>query len=111
MATLHWRKYQALRDEVYLLTRAAIPLSAEMYTEPVDIAITAYSKRPMDSDNIAAKLYIDALRALVIEDDGPRFVHNVTLRSRRGNPRVEIIIRGCADDNHRYDTGGGLECG
>ncbi len=68
----------------------------KMFTKPVEIDVTAYFKnRPLDADNIGAKLYIDALKFICIMDDGPKYVRAVTTRSRVDslNPRVEIEIK------------------
>lgn len=68
----------------------------KMFTKPVEIDVTAYFKnRPLDADNIGAKLYIDALKFICIMDDGPKYVRAVTTRSRvdSQNPRVEIEIK------------------
>ncbi len=68
----------------------------KMFDQPVAIMVTAYFKdRPLDADNIGAKLYIDALKFICILDDGPKYVTAVTTKSRvdRLNPRVEIDIK------------------
>lgn len=93
IATLHYRKYQELRDEVMLLTMAATNPDTPPMLQPVWITITAYNSKPLDADNVAAKLYIDALRkrGLLLDDD-PRYVRGVELRSECGDPRVEISI-------------------
>jgi Holliday junction resolvase RusA-like endonuclease len=91
---MHYRKYQALRDEVLLLTMAATEADAEMYRNPVWLFITAYNRKPLDADNVAAKLYVDALRKRgLLKDDDPRYVRGVALQSKVGDPRVEITIR------------------
>jgi hypothetical protein len=60
-----------------------------------DIIITAYfDKRPLDPDNICAKLYIDGLKGSIIKDDAKKYVRSVKTVSEidRKNPRVEIDI-------------------
>ena len=89
----HWTKRKALADEVHLLTLAAIPPDAEMVKGPVWIFITAHNRKPLDPDNICAKLYVDALKGRVIADDDPRYVRGVALRSETGDPKVEIVIQ------------------
>lgn len=93
IATLHYRKYQALRDEVLLLTMAAMNPETPPMQQPVWITITAYNRKPLDADNVAAKLYVDALRKRgLLKDDDPRYVRGVELRSEVGDPHVEISI-------------------
>lgn len=68
---------------------------SKIFDTRVDIIITAYfDKRPMDSDNIGAKLYIDPLKFIVITDDNPKYVRRVSVQSEmdRANPRLEIEI-------------------
>ena len=62
--------------------------------DKVDTEIIAYQKRMIDPDNICAKLYIDGLKCLVIEDDTPEYVIRVTTESRKSNKDyVEIYLQ------------------
>jgi len=91
----HWSKRKADADAVHLLVRAAIPRNARQYSEPVDIVVTAYfASRPLDADNIMAKLYIDGLVGRLLVDDNPKWVRSVKTVSLvdRRRPRVEIDI-------------------
>jgi Holliday junction resolvase RusA-like endonuclease len=66
-----------------------------MYDEPVDIEVVVFFKnRPMDSDNICDKFYIDALKHHLIAEDDRRFVRRVTVESRvdKENPRTVMTI-------------------
>jgi len=61
----------------------------------VEIEVVGYfDKRPLDSSNVAGKLYEDALKGWLIEDDSIKHVAGLTTRSRidKVNPRVEIIL-------------------
>jgi hypothetical protein len=61
----------------------------------VDIEVIGYfDKRPLDSSNIAVKLYEDALKGWLIEDDSLDYVRKVGGESRvdKENPRVEIVL-------------------
>jgi len=92
---VHWAKRKQMADEAHILTRAALPRDCELFTSPVDITITVYfSGRPLDCDNIAAKLYIDGLCGHVLQGDSPRYVSSVTTMSLidKEQPRVEILI-------------------
>ena len=95
-AGTHWRKRASLATNVHLTVRSEIygrPIPD--FDGPVDITVTAYLKGQMiDADNICAKMYIDALKELVITDDDPRYVRSVTTMSVRDkeNPRVEIEV-------------------
>ena len=97
MATLHFRKYQLLRNEVALLVAAATDPETPMYKGPVDIRVVAYNRKPLDVDNVAAKLYVDALRKRgVLCDDDPRYVRSLTVVSRTGEPKVELLLTLCS---------------
>lgn len=91
----HWTKRSKEAKAVHWAVRAAIPRHAPLFSEPVAITVRAFfNKQPLDADNIVAKLYVDGLCGILIEDDSPKHVRSVTTESRvdRQNPRVEIEI-------------------
>ncbi len=68
----------------------------ETCNKRVAIEVTNYfDKRPLDASNICLKIYEDALKGWLLEDDSPAYVDRVTAISRidRSNPRVEITIK------------------
>lgn len=98
-ASSHWmiRKQKAL--EVHMLVFAALRSQGitkdHMFKQKVDIDLVAYFKnRPLDSDNIPVKFYIDGLKGILIEEDSPKFVGRASSTSLidSTNPRVEIDI-------------------
>lgn len=92
----HWAKRKAEVERVRLALRAALdPDQCVVYTEPVDIEIiVCFNARPLDADNIPAKLYIDALKGWLLEDDDRRCVRSVKTVALvdPARPRVEIEI-------------------
>ena len=95
----HWRVTEA-SDAIRLEVVAALHELAgypEPFSRPVHIIIVSYKRaRPIDADNIMAKLYIDALRgAGLLVDDDPAHLAGVTTISRvdRDYPRIEIDIQ------------------
>jgi hypothetical protein len=91
----HWSKRRDEVDRVRQVVRAALTGDETPYQFAVKIIITAYfDKHPLDCDNLAAKLYIDALKGWLILDDTMQCVKAVTTRSLidKQNPRVEIAI-------------------
>lgn len=67
----------------------------DCYEYPVDIEVNAYFKnKPLDSDNICSKLYIDGLKEYIIVDDNIKHVARVSSKSfiDACDPRVEIVI-------------------
>lgn len=93
----HW-KWQAEVNRVKDLVLHALGGRADTLTVKVDIYITAYfDKRPYDSDNVPAKLYIDGLKAVgLMTDDTIQYLGWAATKSEvdRDNPRVEIEIQG-----------------
>lgn len=89
----HWSTRQQEAKRVHALVKYAT-LTYKRFTKPVAITITAYTKYPIDPDNINGKMYIDGLKERVIPDDNPKWIDSVTFKSRcdRNNVRVEIDI-------------------
>lgn len=93
----HWRARKAEVDRVHLAVRAVIDPEAEDWPPPpLDVTVRAYfDKRPLDADNVAAKLYIDGLIGWAFPDDSPEHVRSVRTVSLRdaASPRVEIELQ------------------
>jgi len=87
-----------VHELVYYSMLEKLGCEIDPFPVPVGITITAYfDKRPMDADNVVAKVYIDGLvHAGLLVDDNPTYVDSVTTRSRKAGkhqpPGVEIII-------------------
>lgn len=91
----HWSERRDEVNRVRQVVRAALTGNEEPYPFAVKIEITAYyDNHPLDCDNLAAKLYIDALKGWLLRDDTPQCVRSVTTASfvDKANPRVEIVI-------------------
>lgn len=99
-AMRHWSERSREKQRVQQLVRAALPyavLNGEGYPlrEPVAITVTAYmDKRLIDADNLCTKIYVDALKGWVIEDDDPAHVVQVTpvIVYSATWPRIEIKV-------------------
>ena len=96
----HWARRSEMVDAVRIQVMAALhalPTYPDTFLRPVHVTIRSYKKaRAIDADNVAAKLYIDALKACgVLVDDDPRYVDSVTTVSRvdKAKPRVEIDVQ------------------
>ena len=67
-------------------------MKPKLFSRPVDITITAVQKgRIIDSDNICAKILIDALKGKIIVDDTPAYVRRVTTESKKGKENTVIM--------------------
>jgi hypothetical protein len=63
----------------------ALPDKWQLFDCAVDVHVVATFKGAMlDSDNICAKLYIDALKGRLLRDDDAKCVRRVTTESKRG---------------------------
>lgn len=83
------------KNRVTQLVRAAIDPDWPMFTNRVDVWVTAYfDKRPLDPDNIPDKFYIDALCGWLFADDTYKQIRWTATRSEvdKNNPRLEIEI-------------------
>lgn len=95
----HWSKRNEIAKRVHQTVRNRLQQMGigpgETCNNRVDIEVIGYfDKRPLDSSNIAVKLYEDALKGWLIEDDSLDYVRKVGGESRvdKENPRVEIVL-------------------
>lgn len=94
----HWAVRKNMADRIHHAVRAAIdPEQAQVYTERVDIHIHAYyDSKPVDSDNVEIKLYVDGLKGWYIFDDDIKHVRTVSSTAYMADKcRVEIEITPC----------------
>jgi hypothetical protein len=100
---MHWAERKAEADRVHARVQAACASWKAKMGRPLPrfehgarVIITAYfEKRPLDSSNIAGKLYEDGLvRAGILPNDDWKHVTELCTRSRldKERPRVEIIV-------------------
>lgn len=92
----HWSRRSDEAIRVHALVYQYLPETYKIFKKRVDIFITVYFKnRPFDSDNICSKFYVDGLKGRLIEDDSPKQVGFVAVRSEvdAEEPRVEILIK------------------
>lgn len=93
-ARKHWTEFVKVNHEAKWLVLAALNGDDEMFDTRVDIEVIASYKQGMgaDSDNIMAKVYIDALKGRIIHDDGQKYVRRVILEARKGKNEVVITV-------------------
>jgi hypothetical protein len=88
----HWTKRAPEVKQIHATVQKAFTGREVMYKVPVDIEIIAmYIKRPIDSDNIWSKPYIDALKGTVIKNDNPNWVRRVIKESCWADRNAVII--------------------
>ena len=77
------------REALGFLLKGKFPVQKKR----VDITIHQFSKRPIDSDNVCAKLWIDSLKDIgVLKNDTPQYLGWVHTKSEKGDPRTIIEI-------------------
>lgn len=73
---VHWATRKRLVDEIHqLIFHEALLQGIEPCKGKADLSLVAYQKRPIDSDNICNKIYIDGLKiAGYLKDDTTKFL-------------------------------------
>ena len=103
--TGHWARRGEVSNTIHQLVMAYVN---SQKIKPIDyrvnITITAHSNKPLDPDNIAAKLYIDGLvLSGILKDDSRKYIGRVTLESLKVKPKqgefVEITIEKSENQN------------
>lgn len=97
----HWSIRKQEADAVHAIVRSLLDPDQEPFKGRVDVSITVYAeKRPVDSDNICAKLYIDALKGWWFNDDTPDYIRTVSTQSEvdKEDPRTEIVVTQIEND-------------
>lgn len=82
---VHWAKRKKIADEIHeLIWAVAKEQKLKKVKGQANITIFSTSPKPLDSDNIASKVYIDGLKlAGYIVDDTPKYVGMVGTYSRK----------------------------
>jgi len=63
-----------------------------MFTTPVDICVYFNNKFDIDNNSIMAKMIIDGMKGIVIQDDSRKFVKSLTLKFYdEDGIKVEVI--------------------
>ena len=91
----HWRVRYDEANRVHAVVRAAMTGNEVPFTNPVTITVTALfdnKEKPIDADNIMAKLYIDGLKGWLIKDDNLTYVRSVTTRSSLCRDGAAVVI-------------------
>lgn len=94
----HWAIRNDLVDSVWMSVLVALCNAPyKLFDCVVDVHVEATFKgQSLDSDNICAKLYIDALKGKLIRDDDARYIRRVTTESKRGKRNsVTIVLTPC----------------
>ena len=93
----HWNERKTQAQEVHLLVRAAIRKqhrSVRMFREPVSVSIWYNSRLDIDNHSYLAKLIIDGMKGVLIEDDDRKHVKELYQGFYVGD-RKKIIVEVC----------------
>lgn len=86
----HWSARKAQAQEVHLLVRAAIRRQApraRRFREPVQVVLRYNSRLDIDNHGYLAKLIIDGMKGLLIEDDDRHHVSALVQEFHSGDAR------------------------
>ena len=90
----HWTKRAEMMDYAHASVAEALGWyeeSLQLFKKPVSIIITAYLKRPIDCDNVSCKGIIDSIKTILIKDDSPKYVTEVTTRVVKSKKDYTVI--------------------
>lgn len=93
----HWTARKALVDEwheivIYELVKEGYRM--RYFDKTVDISIIAHCRKPIDPDNICAKIIIDPLKGRLFKDDSCKYINSITLKTIKDkNDFIEVIIK------------------
>lgn len=90
----HWSERKKQAQEVHLLVRAAIRKqnrSARIFRDPVSVSIWYNSRLDIDNHGYLAKLIIDGMKGVLIEDDDRRYVRALYQGFYGGDRKIIIV--------------------
>lgn len=96
----HWSDRKAQAQQVHLLVKAAIRKqnrSVRMFRVPVNVRIRYNSRLDIDNHGYLAKLIIDGMKGVLIEDDDRKHVKSLTQEFHAG-ARELILVEVEEDD-------------
>lgn len=91
----HWSVRVKEVKRVRMVVRAALTGNETPAKLPVTVTVRCYfDTKPLDCSNVPVKLYEDAIKGWLIEDDSPKYVAGIMAYSLLDpdNPRVEITV-------------------
>lgn len=107
----HWGTRKDEADRVHELVKMSLkemfggdPVPKVWFTHRVDIIVTTFFKkdpvhRPLDSDNIGTKFYVDGLKKLLIKDDNMKYVRSTQSFVYPTEDRQRVVIEVREVDN------------
>ena len=90
----HWSKRGSQAHEVHLLVKQAIRnqnRNVKPFKCPVSVRILYNSRLDLDNHGYLAKLIIDGMKGVLIEDDDRRYVKEITHGFHSGDPGVVLV--------------------
>lgn len=93
-AGTHWNDRKEQAQQVHLLVRAAIRKqnrSVRIFKHPVRVRIRYNSRLDIDNHGYLAKLIIDGMKGVLIEDDDRRYVKEL-YQGFYGGDKKKIVV-------------------
>jgi Holliday junction resolvase RusA-like endonuclease len=85
----HWNERKEQASVIHLMVRAAIRKQVrpvQKFQKPVTVTILYNSRLDIDNHGYLAKMIIDGMKGLLIEDDNRKFVDCLVQGFHAGNP-------------------------
>ena len=103
----HWMERKRLADYWHTQVMWYCRTEKVPHFESAWITVESHSKRPLDADNVCAKIIIDGLvMAGVLDDDSPKYLKGVTTISRKSSEELTKIIIDTKPINYGNQTEG-----
>ena len=77
----HWRQRKKEAEQIHMIVRAAIRKqnrNARKFDKPVRVEIRYNSRLDIDNHGYLAKLIIDGMKGVLVEDDTRRYIKELT---------------------------------
>ena len=90
----HWNERKEQAAVIHLMVRSAIKKqlgTVQMFQKPVTVTILYNSRLDIDNHGYLAKMIIDGMKKLLIQDDNRKFVDCLVQGFHAGNPE-EIYV-------------------
>ena len=92
--TKHWAARKSQASQVHTLVRAqirSVSRNVRKFDKPVSVRIFYNSRLDIDNHGYLAKLIIDGMKGILIEDDNRRFVRSLYQGFHNGDKNLILV--------------------
>ncbi len=87
---VHWNERKRTANKWHTLVKIALGSRRTMYRKPVEIEMFFNTRMDVDNHGFLAKLIIDGMKGVLIEDDSKKYVRRVSMEHYDGRG---ILVR------------------